>query len=88
MERANIERVELPSGLSVLLCRPPVFAALEMGRTGTQLQSKVTDAKPEELKAQDVEAFTQWLIATMSRLFVEPHFAAAPGEDEIGWPTS
>ncbi len=84
VERANIERVELPSGLSVLLCRPPVFAALEMGRTGTQLQSKVTDARPEELKAQDVEAFTQWLVATMSRLFVEPRFAAAPGEDEIG----
>ena len=84
LERANIERVELPSGLSVLLCRPPVFAALEMGRTGTLLQSKVTDAKPEELKAQDVEAFTQWLAATLSRLFVEPHFAAAPDADEIG----
>jgi hypothetical protein len=84
LERANIERVELPSGLSVLLCRPPVFAALEMGRTGTQLQAKVTDAKPEAIKAEDIEAFTRWLSETLTRLFVEPRFAPAPTADEIG----
>ena len=59
LERSNVERVALPaSGLTVLLCRPPVFAALEMGRTGTQLQARVTDAKPEEIKTEDIEAFT------------------------------
>jgi hypothetical protein len=85
LERANIERVVLPaSGLPVLLCRPPVFAALAMGRAGTQLQARVTDAKPEEIKPEDIEAFTQWLTETLTRLFVQPRFAAAPEADEIG----
>lgn len=85
VERSNVERVTLPaSGLGVLLCRPPVFAALEMGRMGTQLQSKVTDAKPEEIKAEDVEAFTRWLSDTLARLFVQPRFAPVPATSEIG----
>jgi hypothetical protein len=85
LERANIEHVVLPaSGLPVLLCRPPVFAALAMGRAGTQLQARVTDAKPEEVKTEDIEAFTQWLTETLTRLFVQPRFAAAPANDEIG----
>ena len=85
LERANIERVVLPaSGLSVLLCRPPVFAALAMGRAGTQLQARITDAKPEEIRTEDIEAFTTWLTGTLTRLFVEPRFAAAPEADEIG----
>ena len=85
LERTNIERVVLPaSGLSVLLCRPPVFAALAMGRAGTQLQARITDAKPEEIKTEDIEAFTQWLTETLTRLFVQPRFAAAPEADEIG----
>ena len=85
LERANIERVVLPaSGLPVLLCRPPVFAALALGRAGTQLQARITDAKPEEIKTEDIEAFTQWLSETLTRLFVEPRFAAAPQADEIG----
>jgi len=85
VEHSNVERVVLPaSGLTVLLCRPPVFAALEMGRTGTQLQTRVTDAKPEDVKSEDVEAFTHWLSETLIRLFVRPRFAAAPTADEIG----
>ncbi len=85
VEHSNAERVVLPaSGLTVLLCRPPVFAALEMGRVGTQLQARVTDAKPEEVKAEDVEAFTGWLSVTLARLFVQPRFSAAPAADEIG----
>ena len=85
LERTNLERVVLPaSGLPVLLCRPPVFAALSMGRVGTQLQARVTDAKPEEVKTADIEAFTQWLTKTLTRLFVQPRFAAAPEADEIG----
>ncbi len=85
LERTNIERVVLPaSELSVLLCRPPVFAALALGRAGTQLQAKVTDAKPEEIKTEDIEAFTQWLTETLTRLFVQPRFAAAPEAGEIG----
>ncbi len=85
VERSNVEQVVLPaSGLAVLLCRPPVFAALAMGRAGTQLQAKITDAKPEEIKAEDIEAFTQWLSETLTRLFVQPRFAAAPEAGEIG----
>lgn len=84
VERVNVEQVELPSGLSVRLCRPPVFAALEMGRAGTQLQAKVTDARPDEVKAEDVEAFTSWLTRTLTHLFVEPRFSAAPESEEIG----
>ena len=85
VERSNIEQVLLPaSGLAVLLCRPPVFAALAMGRSGTQLQARITDAKPEEIKTEDIEAFTQWLSETLTRLFVEPRFAAAPEAGEIG----
>ena len=85
VERLNVEQVLLPaSRLNVLLCRPPVFAALEMGRMGTLLQGRVTDAKPEELKTEDVEAFTKWLAETLARLFVRPRFAAAPAADEIG----
>ena len=85
LERTNLERVVLPaSGLPVLLCRPPVFAALAMGRAGTQLQARVTDAKPEEIKTADIEAFTQWLTETLTRLFVQPRFVAAPEGDEIG----
>jgi hypothetical protein len=46
VERSNVEQVVLPaSGLAVLLCRPPVFAALAMGRAGTQLQARITGAK-------------------------------------------
>jgi len=85
VERSNVERVVLPaSGLSVLLCRPPVFAALAMGRMGTQLQARITDAKPEEIKPEDIEAFTQWLTETLTRLFVQPRFAAHPEAAEIG----
>jgi hypothetical protein len=85
VERSNAELVVLPaSGLSVLLCRPPVFAALAMGREGTLLQARVTDAKPEEIKTEDIEAFTSWLTATLTRLFVEPRFAADPAADEVG----
>ena len=85
LERVNMERVVLPaSGLAVLLCRPPVFAALALGRTGTQLQAKVTDAKPDEIRTEDVEAFTRWLGETLTRLFVQPRFSAEPGENEIG----
>ena len=85
VERLSVEEVVLPaSGLTVLLCRPPVFAALAMGRTGTLLQARVTDAKPEEVKTEDVEAFTQWLSETLTRLFARPRFAGAPTADEIG----
>ncbi len=57
LEHSNVEQVSFPaSGLAVLLCRPPVFAALAMGRTGTQLQARVTDAKPEEIKTEDIES--------------------------------
>jgi hypothetical protein len=85
VERSNVERVDLPaSGLSVLLCRPPVFAALAMGRAGTQLQAKITDAKPEEVKTEDIEAFTHWLNETLTRLFVQPRFAVAPVAHQIG----
>jgi hypothetical protein len=55
-----------------------------MGRAGTQLQARITGAKPEEIKAGDIEAFTQWLSETLARLFVQPRFAAAPEADEIG----
>jgi hypothetical protein len=85
VERSNVEQVTLPaSGLAVLLCRPPVFAALAMGRTGTQLQARVTDAKPEEIKTEDIEAFTEWLTGALTRLFVQPRFAGAPEAGEIG----
>ena len=85
VERTNVERIILPaSGLSVLLCRPPVFAALEMGRIGTQLQARVTDAKPEEVKSEDVERFTAWLSETLRRLFVRPRFSGTPAAEEIG----
>jgi hypothetical protein len=85
LEHANIERIVLPaSGLAVLLRRPPVFAALAMGRTGTQLQSKITDAKPEEIKPEAIEEFTMWLTETLVRLFVQPRFAVMPQADEIG----
>jgi hypothetical protein len=85
VERSNVEQVMLPeSGLAVLLCRPPVFAALAMGRTGTQLQARIIDAKPEEMKTEDIDAFTRWLTETLTRLFVQPRFAAAPEPGEIG----
>ncbi len=85
VERSNVEQVVLPaSGLAVRLCRPPVFAALAIGRAGTELQSKITDAKPEEVKTEDVEKFTQWLTETLTRLFVQPRFATSPTADEIG----
>jgi hypothetical protein len=46
MESSNVERVALPaSGLVVRLCRPPVFAALRLGREGTALQAKITEAR-------------------------------------------
>ena len=84
IERASVEPVVLPaSGLKVLLCRPPVFAALAMGRTGTQLQAKITDARPEEVTPEDIEAFTDWMNATLTRLFARPRFSAAPQAGEI-----
>jgi len=85
LERASIERVVLPaSGLPVVLCRPPVFASLAMGREGTRLQARISDAEPDDIQEGDVEAFTQWLTESLTRLFVQPRFAAAPKADEIG----
>lgn len=85
VERASVERVVLPaSGLAVLLCRPPIFAALRMGREGTELQNRITEAKPEEIKPEDIMAFSDWLNATLARLFVQPRFSGAPKPDEIG----
>jgi hypothetical protein len=85
VERASVERVVLPvSGLAVLLCRPPIFAALRMGREGTELQNRITEAKPEEIKPEDIMAFSDWLNATLARLFVQPRFSGAPNPDEIG----
>jgi hypothetical protein len=55
-----------------------------MGRAGTLLQARITDSKPEEIKTEDIEVFTQWLAKTLTRLFVQPRFAATPGADEIG----
>jgi hypothetical protein len=81
----NVERVVLPvSGLAVLLCRPPIFAALRLGREGTELQTKITEAKPEEIRSEDITAFSDWLTATLSRLFVQPRFSGAPTSHEIG----
>ena len=81
----NVERVMLPaSGLTVLLCRPPIFAALRLGREGTELQTKITDAKPEEIRPEDITAFSDWVAATLSRLFAQPRFSGAPTSDEIG----
>lgn len=81
----NVERVMLPaSGLTVLLCRPPIFAALRLGREGTELQAKITEAKPEEIRPEDITAFSDWVTATLSRLFVQPRFSGAPTSDEIG----
>jgi len=68
----------------VLLCRPPVFAALAMGRVGTQLQARITEAKAEEVKTEDIEAFTRWLSETLARLFVQPRFAVTPEADQVG----
>jgi len=85
LQRASAERVVLPaSGLAVLLCRPPVFAALRVGREGTQLQAKITHAKPEEIQPEDIVAFSEWLASTLSRLFVQPRFSTQPGQGEIG----
>jgi hypothetical protein len=84
LELSSAEGVELPSGLSVLLCRPPVFAALAMGREGTHLQARITEAKAEAVRTEDIEAFTRWLTATLERLFVQPRFSAVPQADEIG----
>jgi hypothetical protein len=85
MESSNVERVALPaSGLVVRLCRPPVFAALRLGREGTALQAKITEARPEEIKPEDIVAFSDWLAAALSQLFVQPRFASRPGPGEIG----
>jgi hypothetical protein len=85
VERASVERVVLPvSGLAVLLCRPPIFAALRMGREGTELQNRIAEAKPEEIKPEDITAFSDWLNATLARLFVRPRFSEAPNPHEIG----
>jgi hypothetical protein len=85
VETANAERVILPaSGLAVLLCRPPIFAALRLGREGTELQTRITEAQPHEVKPEDITAFSDWLTATLSRLFVQPRFSGAPTSEEIG----
>jgi len=85
LEHASCERVVLPaSGLTVLLCRPPVFAALRLGREGTELQAKITEARPEEIQPEDIVAFSDWLAATLSRLFVQPRFSSQPEPGEIG----
>ena len=85
LEHLSVEQLVLPaSGLSVLLCRPPVFAALAMARTGTELQARITEAKPESIKTEDIEAFTQWLSETLKRLFTQPRFAGDPTGEEIG----
>ena len=71
-------------------CPPDVSQAPGFRRTfhGTKraryLQARITDAKPEEIKTEDIEAFTRWLTETLTRLFVQPRFAATPDAEEIG----
>jgi len=85
IEGSSVERVTLPaSKLTVLLCRPPVFAAIRMGREGTILQNKITEVNPEAVKPQDILAFGEWITETLTRLFVQPRFSAAPKKGEIG----
>jgi hypothetical protein len=84
LESAAVERVTLPSGLVVRLCRPPIFAALRLGREGTELQARITEAQPHEVKPEDITAFSEWLTATLTRLFVEPRFSGTPTAEEIG----
>lgn len=73
VEAKSVERVALPaSGITVLLCRPPIFAALVMGRKGSELQRKVLDVKPEEVRSEDTDAFTKWLCESLTSLFVRP----------------
>jgi len=82
---ANSEWVTLPvSKIPVLLCRPPIFAALRMGAQGTELQKRVTDSAPESLQQEDIDAFTEWVCDTLATVFVEPRFSSSPGPDEIG----
>jgi len=128
LERANLERVVLPcSGLAVLLCRPPVFAAIRLGREGTELQHRLIgrsgdrvnhetppsdqpdpyaiprspdhlitqspgspitrsrDSSPAEAEdlSRAITTYIDWLNATLTRLFVQPRFSAAPGPEEI-----
>jgi hypothetical protein len=84
-QRANVEWLTLPaSGLSVLLCRPPVFAALAMQDEGSELQKKVMGVEPGKVQSEDVRAFTKWITATLAKLFVEPQFSASPGAGEVG----
>ena len=85
MQKANVERVTLPaSGITVLLCRLPVYAALALGVEGNELQHRVIDIPPDKLKPEDVAAFTKWVAATLCKLFVEPRFSATPQSDELG----
>ncbi len=85
LERECVEHVVLPaSGLTVLLCRPPVFASLRLGREGTELQNKITEAKPEEVKSEDIAEFSDWITRTLAGLFVQPRFSDCPEAGEIG----
>ena len=85
VQTANAQWVTLPkSKIPVLLCRPPIFAALRMGAEGGELQKRVTDSTPDLLRQEDVTAFTEWVCATLTKLFIEPRFSSSPGLDEIG----
>jgi len=82
IHHSNVESVTLPaSGLTVKLCRPPVFAALVMGRKGLELQAKATDG---EIKSEDSIAFTDWIVETLGELFVDPPFGSGAKPGEIG----
>jgi hypothetical protein len=83
-ERANVERVVLPkSGLAVMLRRLPVFTVLRIDREGTELQAKIKEAKPEETKNEDIIAYSDWLAATLERVFVQPQFSAVPKPETL-----
>lgn len=50
-ERANVEPVVLSkSVLAVMLCPPVVFTVLLIEREGRELQAKITEAKPGDLR--------------------------------------
>ena len=85
LEMVNAERVVLPaSKLAVLLCRPPVLAALRLGREGTDFQNKITQVPPDEVKNEDILAFAEWITRALTQLFVRPRFAEHPKRGEIG----
>jgi hypothetical protein len=78
------ERVVLPKlGKTVLLRRPSPMWFLFRGQLPASLVIGLQNSKPGVDSVEDLRALSEWMLAILQEVFVEPRLSMAPGPEEI-----